>query len=182
MSSTRRGPFRACAGAPEGEERTITHADIERVVSRIAKIPEKSVSSSEIEKLHDLEAELKNRIFGQDGAVELVVEAIKRSRAGFREPGKPVASFLFVGPTGVGKTELARQLAEVMGVTLHRFDMSEYQEKHTVARLVGAPPGYVGYEEGGLLTEAIRKTPVLGAAARRDREGAPGHLQHASAE
>jgi ATP-dependent Clp protease ATP-binding subunit ClpA len=153
------GAFSRMRGAPEGEERTITHADIERVISRIAKIPEKSVSSSEIEKLHDLEAELKNRIFGQDGAVERVVEAIKRSRAGFREPGKPVASFLFVGPTGVGKTELARQLAEVMGVTLHRFDMSEYQEKHTVSRLVGAPPGYVGYEEGGLLTESIRKHP-----------------------
>ena len=138
---------------------SIATAEIERVVAKMAKVPEKNVSSSEVEKLRELEAELKNRIFGQNTAVEMVVEAIKRSRAGFREPNKPVASFLFVGPTGVGKTELARQLASVMGVSLHRFDMSEYQEKHTVARLIGAPPGYVGYEEGGLLTEAIRKNP-----------------------
>ncbi len=137
----------------------ITTADIERVVARMAKIPEKSVSSSEVEKLKDMEARLKDQIYGQDQAVDQVVEAIKRSRAGFREPDKPIASFLFVGPTGVGKTELARQLALVLGVSLHRFDMSEYQEKHTVARLIGAPPGYVGYEEGGLLTEALRKNP-----------------------
>jgi len=142
-----------------GSDGVITHLDIERVVSRMAKVPEKSVTSSELDKLRDLEKSLKERIFGQDGAVNMVVEAIKRSRAGFREQGKPIASFLFVGPTGVGKTELARQLAAVMGVSLHRFDMSEYQEKHTVARLIGAPPGYVGYEEGGLLTESIRKTP-----------------------
>jgi ATP-dependent Clp protease ATP-binding subunit ClpA len=102
---------------------------------------------------------LKTRIFGQDQAVEKVAWAIKRSRAGFHEVDKPVAKFLFVGPTGVGKTELARQLAEVLSVPLLRFDMSEYQEKHTVSRLVGAPPGYVGYEEGGLLTEAVRKAP-----------------------
>ena len=133
--------------------------EIERVVARIARIPEKSVSSTEVEKLKDLETELKARIFGQDEAVERVVEAVKRSRAGFREPDKPVASLLFVGPTGVGKTELARQLAATLGVPLLRYDMSEYQEKHTVAKFVGAPPGYVGYEEGGLLTEAIRKNP-----------------------
>ena len=132
---------------------------IETVVARIARIPEKSISTTEIEKLKDLEAQLKARIFGQDEAVEKVVEAVKRSRAGFREPDKPVASLLFVGPTGVGKTELARQLAATLGVPLLRYDMSEYQEKHTVAKFVGAPPGYVGYEEGGLLTEAIRKTP-----------------------
>ncbi len=151
----------ACARMNSADDETIAlgTAEIERVVAKMAKIPEKNVSSSEVEKLRDLEAELKNRIFGQNTAVEMVVEAIKRSRAGFREPNKPVASFLFVGPTGVGKTELARQLASVMGVSLHRFDMSEYQEKHTVARLIGAPPGYVGYEEGGLLTEAIRKNP-----------------------
>jgi len=143
----------------DDETIAIGTAEVERVVAKMAKIPEKNVSSSEVEKLRDLEVELKNRIFGQNSAVEMVVEAIKRSRAGFREPNKPVASFLFVGPTGVGKTELARQLASVMGVSLHRFDMSEYQEKHTVARLIGAPPGYVGYEEGGLLTEAIRKNP-----------------------
>ncbi|MFH1912092.1 MAG: ATP-dependent Clp protease ATP-binding subunit ClpA [Pseudomonadota bacterium] len=133
--------------------------EIETVVARIARIPEKSVSSTEVEKLRELETELKARIFGQDEAVEKVVEAVKRSRAGFREPGKPVASLLFVGPTGVGKTELARQLAATMGVPLLRYDMSEYQEKHTVSKFVGAPPGYVGYEEGGLLTEAIRKNP-----------------------
>ncbi|MHB8908101.1 MAG: ATP-dependent Clp protease ATP-binding subunit ClpA [Syntrophales bacterium] len=141
------------------EQVTIGPEQMETVVARIARIPEKSISSSEIEKLKDLEAELKARIFGQDEAVERVVEAVKRSRAGFREPDKPIASLLFVGPTGVGKTELARQLAATLGVPLLRYDMSEYQEKHTVAKFVGAPPGYVGYEEGGLLTEAIRKNP-----------------------
>jgi ATP-dependent Clp protease ATP-binding subunit ClpA len=133
--------------------------EIETVVARIARIPQQSISASETEKLKDLETELKARIFGQDEAVGRVVEAVKRSRAGFREPNKPVASLLFVGPTGVGKTELARQLAAVMGTPLLRYDMSEYQEKHTVAKFVGAPPGYIGYEEGGLLTEAIRKNP-----------------------
>ncbi len=137
----------------------ITVHDIERVVSKIARVPEKSVNSDEADKLKELEVELKARIFGQNGAIEQVVAAIKRSRAGFNEPSKPVASFLFVGPTGVGKTELSRQLALIMNVPLIRFDMGEYQEKHTVARLIGAPPGYVGYEEGGLLTEAIRKNP-----------------------
>jgi len=137
----------------------IDQHDVERVVARIARIPEKNVSSSEVEKLRDLETELKSTIFGQDQAIEQLVESIKRSRAGFREPDKPIGSFLLVGPTGVGKTELARQLAVALGVPLHRYDMSEYQEKHTVAKLIGAPPGYVGYEEGGLLTEAIRKSP-----------------------
>jgi ATP-dependent Clp protease ATP-binding subunit ClpA len=141
------------------ERSAIGQREVETIVARIARIPEKSVSSSEIEKLKDLEADLKSRIFGQDEAVERVVEAVKRSRAGFREPEKPVASLLFVGPTGVGKTELARQLAATLGVPLLRYDMSEYQEKHTVAKFVGAPPGYIGYEEGGLLTEAIRKNP-----------------------
>ncbi len=137
----------------------ITVNDIEKVVAKIAKVPEKSVSSSEMDKLKDMMVELKRRIFGQEGAVGKVVEAIKRSRAGFGNPSKPVASFLFVGPTGVGKTELANQLSEFLGIPLHRYDMSEYQEKHTVARLIGSPPGYVGYDEGGLLTEAIRKSP-----------------------
>ncbi len=142
------------------EERIgITVQDIEKVVAKMAKIPEKSVSSSETGRLRDIEAELKRQIYGQDSAIEHVCEAIKRNRAGFGNPDRPIASFLFVGPTGVGKTELARQLAAVLGVKLHRYDMSEYQEKHTVARLIGAPPGYVGYEEGGLLTESIRKTP-----------------------
>lgn len=137
----------------------IAETDIEEVVSKIAKIPVRSVSTSERAHLKGLAERLKTRIFGQDAAVDAVVAAVKRSRAGFRNADKPVANFLFVGPTGVGKTELARQLAEAMGVTLHRFDMSEYQEKHTVSRLIGSPPGYVGYEEGGLLTDAIRRTP-----------------------
>ncbi|HOG08163.1 MAG: ATP-dependent Clp protease ATP-binding subunit ClpA [Syntrophales bacterium] len=152
----------AVIGMEAGEDSDVREIDrrtVEAVVAKIARIPERSVSSSEVEKLKDLEAELKRRIFGQDAAVETVVEAVKRARAGFREADKPVASLLFVGPTGVGKTELARQLADVLGVPLHRYDMSEYQERHAVAKLVGAPPGYVGYEEGGLLTEAIRKTP-----------------------
>ncbi|MCX7024979.1 MAG: ATP-dependent Clp protease ATP-binding subunit ClpA [Spirochaetes bacterium] len=133
--------------------------EIETVVAKIARIPEKSVSLSEKDKLANLESDLKKDIFGQDSALQSVVTAVKRSRAGFRSPDKPVANFLFVGPTGVGKTELARRLAVRLGVSLHRFDMSEYQEKHTVSRLIGSPPGYVGYEEGGLLTDAIRKTP-----------------------
>jgi ATP-dependent Clp protease ATP-binding subunit ClpA len=134
-------------------------SDIEKVLARIARIPEKTVSSGETDRLKNLSIALKGLIFGQDQAVDDVAVAIKRSRAGFRRADKPVASFLFVGPTGVGKTELARTLAGELGVPLHRFDMSEYQEKHTVSRLIGSPPGYVGYEEGGILTEAIRKTP-----------------------
>ncbi|GHV45951.1 ATP-dependent Clp protease ATP-binding protein [Spirochaetia bacterium] len=132
---------------------------VETVISRIARIPERSVGETEKDKLRELEDRLKTKVFGQDTAVGAVVKAVKRSRAGFRAENKPVANFLFVGPTGVGKTELARQLADILGISMHRFDMSEYQEKHTVSRLVGAPPGYVGYEEGGLLTDAVRKMP-----------------------
>jgi ATP-dependent Clp protease ATP-binding subunit ClpA len=137
----------------------IGRPEIEIVVAKIARIPEKSVSQGERDRLATLEADLKANVFGQDTAIEAVAKAVKRGRAGFRAPDKPVANFLFVGPTGVGKTELARRLADTLGVALHRFDMSEYQEKHTVSRLIGSPPGYVGYEEGGLLTDAIRKTP-----------------------
>jgi ATP-dependent Clp protease ATP-binding subunit ClpA len=154
---------------PEGRSSTVQEGTvdlvevdlplIETVVSRIARIPERVVGETEKDKLRELEVKLKARIFGQDDAVAAVVKAVKRSRAGFRAEGKPVANFLFVGPTGVGKTELARSLADILGISIHRFDMSEYQEKHTVSRLVGAPPGYVGYEEGGLLTDAIRKQP-----------------------
>ncbi len=138
---------------------TITPREVEKIVAKISRIPEKSVSSSEVVSLKSLDQDLKTQIFGQDGAIDAVVQAIRRSRAGFQNQNKPVASLLFAGPTGVGKTELARQLALTLGIPLHRYDMSEYQEKHTVSRLVGAPPGYVGYEEGGLLTEAIRKMP-----------------------
>ena len=137
----------------------IDEAEIETVVAKIAKVPVKSVGSDERRQLQDLGEDIKLAIFGQDQAVADVVSAVKRSRAGFRNPDKPVASFLFAGPTGVGKTELARQLATQLGIAMHRFDMSEYQEKHTVSRLIGSPPGYVGYEEGGLLTDAVRKTP-----------------------
>ncbi|OHD56095.1 MAG: ATP-dependent Clp protease ATP-binding subunit ClpA [Spirochaetes bacterium GWF1_51_8] len=146
-------------GKTGGRKPKINIAEIERIVSKISKVPEKSISSGETVQLKSLLADLKSQVFGQDDAVGKVVEAIKRSRAGFREPNKPVASFLFVGPTGVGKTELARQLALNLGIPLHRFDMSEYQEKHTVARLIGAPPGYVGFDQGGLLTDSIRKHP-----------------------
>ncbi len=146
--------------AGEGEPTPLVDvADVEKVVARIARVPEASVSSGERERLRNLEAEIKAQVFGQDAAVDAVVKAIRKSRAGFGERGKPVASLLFVGPTGVGKTELARQLARTLAVPLLRFDMSEYQERHTVSRLVGAPPGYVGYDEGGLLTEAVRAQP-----------------------
>jgi len=132
---------------------------IETIISKIARVPQRSVGESEKDKLKDLEKRLKERIFGQDEAVAAVVKAVKRSRAGFRAEGKPVANFLFAGPTGVGKTELARQLAEILGVAMIRFDMSEYQEKYSVSRLVGSAPGYIGYEEGGQLTDAVRKQP-----------------------
>ena len=143
----------------EIENIEITMPVIESVISKIARIPQRSVGESEKDKLKELETRLRQKIFGQDDAVASVVKAVKRSRAGFRAEGKPVANFLFVGPTGVGKTELARQLSEVLGVGMIRFDMSEYQEKYTVSRLIGSSPGYVGYDEGGQLTEAIRKQP-----------------------
>ena len=132
---------------------------IETVVSKIARIPERSVGENEKDKLRLLEERLKEKVFGQDCAVAAVVRAVKQSRAGFRADGRPVANFLFAGPTGVGKTELARQLSEILGVAMIRFDMSEYQEKYTVSRLIGSSPGYVGYEDGGQLTEAVRKQP-----------------------
>ncbi len=145
----------------QGKKRktVIKSQNIEKVVASIAKIPKKTVSKSEIGQLKRLESGLKKVIFGQNQAIDHLTNSIKRCRAGLSDSEKPVASFLFVGPTGVGKTELARQLALLMGVALHRFDMSEYREKHTVARLIGAPPGYVGFDQGGLLTEVIRKKP-----------------------
>jgi ATP-dependent Clp protease ATP-binding subunit ClpA len=137
----------------------ITETEVELVVAKMAKIPPKTVSVSDKEKLQSLDAELKVVIYGQDHAINQLVNAIKLSRSGLANPDKPIGSFLFSGPTGVGKTELAKQLARALGVEFLRFDMSEYMEKHTVSRLIGAPPGYVGFDQGGLLTDAIRKTP-----------------------
>lgn len=143
----------------EDEIISIDVKDVEKVISSISGVPVTEVSENEIEKLKSLEGTLKENIFGQDSAIEAVVKAVKRSRAGLNDEAKTIANLLFVGPTGVGKTEIARKIAEVLNIKLIRFDMSEYQEKHTVARLIGSPPGYVGYEEGGLLTDAIRKNP-----------------------
>lgn len=133
--------------------------DVEATIARIARIPAKSVSNEEKVSLADLESDLKAVIYGQDDAISAVASAIKLSRAGLRDAAKPVGSFLFAGPTGVGKTELAKQLAEVLGISFQRFDMSEYQERHTASRLIGAPPGYVGYEQGGILTDAVNRNP-----------------------
>jgi len=145
---------------PVGErETTVEVRHIEDVVARMARIPAKSVSTSDREVLRNLERNLKLVIFGQDKAIEALSAAIKMARSGLGDQRKPVGSFLFAGPTGVGKTEVTRQLATVMGVEFLRFDMSEYMERHTVSRLIGAPPGYVGFDQGGLLTEAITKHP-----------------------
>jgi ATP-dependent Clp protease ATP-binding subunit ClpA len=145
---------------PEGERHhRITARDVERVVATIAKIPARTVSSDDRTALANLEPELKKVIYGQDPAVEAITAAIKLGRSGLGAPEKPTGCFLFSGPTGVGKTELAKQLARILGVEFLRFDMTEYQEKHTVSRLIGAPPGYVGFDQGGLLTDAVRKTP-----------------------
>ncbi|NPD25408.1 MULTISPECIES: ATP-dependent Clp protease ATP-binding subunit ClpA [Corallococcus] len=145
---------------PEGVRTGVVSAhDVEQVVSKMAKIPAKSVSASEGVQIQNLDKELKGVIYGQDKAIEEMVGAIKLSRSGLRAPEKPIGSFLFSGPTGVGKTELAKQLAQSLGVEFLRFDMSEYSEKHTVSRLIGAPPGYVGFDQGGLLTDAVRKHP-----------------------
>lgn len=139
--------------------RVIERQDIERVVALMAKIPADSVSGDERTRLKNLDAALRAQIFGQDKAIDSIVAAIRLSRAGLRTPNKPVGSFLFFGPTGVGKTELARTLAHALGVELLRYDMSEYSEKHTVSRLIGAPPGYVGFDQGGQLTDAVRRQP-----------------------
>ncbi|WP_027184894.1 ATP-dependent Clp protease ATP-binding subunit ClpA [Desulfovibrio inopinatus] len=134
-------------------------ADVEKIVASMAKIPTQRISASDKNRLENLENELKNVIYGQNDAIDQLSKAIKRSRAGLRQAGKPTGNFLLAGPTGVGKTELSKQLAAVLGIHFQRFDMSEYMEKHAVARLIGAPPGYVGFEQGGLLTDAIRKHP-----------------------
>ena len=145
---------------PAGKKRkTVGVRDIEQVISRMANIPTLRASGSDRDRLANLEAELKRVVFGQDAAIETVVRAVKRGRAGLSGVDRPVGSFLFTGPTGVGKTELSKQLAQALGVPFLRFDMSEYMEKHAVSRLIGAPPGYVGYDQGGLLVERIRKSP-----------------------
>ena len=149
----------AAARLAHGDDYTVDVPDIEIVVAKMAQIPPRQVSTSDRAQLKDLQKELEGVVFGQAEAVSQLASAIKLSRAGLRSPEKPIGSFLFTGPTGVGKTELAKQLAKVMGIEFLRFDMSEYQERHTVSRLIGAPPGYVGFDRGGLLTEAIAKTP-----------------------
>ena len=180
--------------------RTIDRRDIQRVIARMTKRPLEALSGATREQPARIEASLRAGVFGQDAAIERVMRAVKRDIAGMREPEHPIGSFLFVGPSGVGKTELARRLAAALGVPLHRFDMSEYMEKHTASRLIGAPPGYVGHESGGLLTDAVIKAPhsvilldevekahpdifdlllqIMDYAALTDGEGRSAHFQH----
>jgi ATP-dependent Clp protease ATP-binding subunit ClpA len=141
------------------KKKTVGIADIESIVAKIARIPEKSVSASDKTQLADLASNLKMVVFGQDKAIDSLSTSIKLARAGLRDGTKPIGSFLFAGPTGVGKTEVCKQLSRILGVELVRFDMSEYMERHTVSRLIGAPPGYVGFDQGGLLTDAVTKNP-----------------------
>ncbi len=141
------------------QKKVIGKAQIEAVIAKVARIPEKTVSHDDKQVLQYLGRDLKNMVYGQDAAIEALVAAVKMSRSGLGQPDKPIGSFLFSGPTGVGKTEVAKQLAFSLGVPLQRFDMSEYMERHAVSRLIGAPPGYVGFEQGGLLTEAVNKQP-----------------------
>jgi ATP-dependent Clp protease ATP-binding subunit ClpA len=138
---------------------TVTVRDVEEVVAKIARIPPKSVSTDDRKALQTLDRDLKTVVFGQDAAIAALASAIKLARAGLREVEKPIGCYLFSGPTGVGKTEVARQLGHVLGIDLVRFDMSEYMERHSISRLIGAPPGYVGFDQGGLLTDAIDKQP-----------------------
>ncbi len=144
---------------PSKRKKTITPKEIEMVIATMARIPPKTVSSDDKSVLETLSTDLKRVVFGQDKAIEVLSSAIKLSRAGLRDPDKPIGNYLFSGPTGVGKTEVARQLAHLLGIPLQRFDMSEYMERHSVSRLIGAPPGYVGYDQGGLLTDAIDQQP-----------------------
>jgi ATP-dependent Clp protease ATP-binding subunit ClpA len=141
------------------QKKTITRLEVEEIVAKIARVPVHSVTNDDRSKLKNLDRDLKNVVFGQDAAIDALGTAIKMTRAGLGKPEKPIGSFLFSGPTGVGKTEVARQLAYILGIDLVRFDMSEYMERHAVSRLIGAPPGYVGFDQGGLLTEAISKKP-----------------------
>ena len=146
-------------GRKNDKKITVNQSDIEKTISKITKIPEQNITAADTKNLKNIEADLKRVIFGQDAAVETLSSAIKLSRVGLRDDNKTIGSFLFTGPTGVGKTEISTQLADIMGVDLVRFDMSEYMERHTVSRLIGAPPGYVGFDQGGLLTEAVTKSP-----------------------
>jgi ATP-dependent Clp protease ATP-binding subunit ClpA len=145
--------------SPDQRKNVIDRPEIEEVVARMARIPPRSVSKNDADMLRSLEGDLKRVVFGQDKAIEQLAAAIKLARAGLREPQKPIGNYLFAGPTGVGKTEVARSLANIMGIELLRFDMSEYMERHTVSRLIGAPPGYVGYDQGGLLTDGVDQHP-----------------------
>ena len=144
---------------PSRRKKTISAREIEQVIATMARIPPKSVSKDDKQALANLERDLKRVVFGQDKAIDVLSTAMKLSRAGLRDPDKPIGSFLFSGPTGVGKTEVAKQLAQIMGIPMQRFDMSEYMERHSVSRLIGAPPGYVGFDQGGLLTDAIDQQP-----------------------
>ena len=141
------------------KKKIILSKDIESVVALMARIPTKSVNQSDKDNLKNLERDLKNFVFGQDNAIQELASSIKLARAGLREEGKPIGRIYFSGPTGVGKTEVARQLSKTLGIKLLRFDMSEYMERHTVSRLIGAPPGYVGFDQGGLLTDGIDQNP-----------------------
>ena len=163
------------------QKKTITRAEVEEIVAKIARIPPASVSSDDRSKLKTLDRDLKSVVFGQEPAIDALAAAIKMARSGLGRPDKPIGSFLFSGPTGVGKTEVAKQLAFILGVDLIRFDMSEYMERHAVSRLIGAPPGYVGFDQGGSADRGGLEEAARGAAARRDREGAPRRLQRAAA-
>ena len=167
------------------ERPAIGEEEIADIVSMWTGIPVFKLTEAETQKLMRMEDELHKRVIGQHPAIEVISKAIRRSRAGLKDPKRPTGSFIFLGPSGVGKTELARTLAEFLfgdDEAMIRIDMSEYMEKHAVSRLVGSPPGYIGYDEGGQLTEAVRRKPYSRAAARRDREGAPRRLQHPAAD
>ncbi|MDP3616935.1 MAG: AAA family ATPase, partial [Rhodoferax sp.] len=144
---------------PSKRKKIISKSEVEEIVAKIARIPPANVSNDDRGKLKTLDRDLKNVVFGQDKAIDMLASAVKMARSGLGKGDKPIGSFLFSGPTGVGKTEAAKQLAYIMGIDLIRFDMSEYMERHAVSRLIGAPPGYVGFDQGGLLTEAVTKKP-----------------------
>ena len=162
---------------PSKRRKTIGVKDVEQIVAKVARIPPKSVSTDDKTVLMNLERDLKTVVFGQDEAITSLTTAIKLSRAGLREPEKPIGNYLFSGPTGVGKTEVARQLANALGIELIRFDMSEYMERHSVSRLIGAPPGYVGFDQGGIADRRCGSNPPLCSASGRDREGPSGSFQ-----